>query len=132
MIKSTPEALQGNLGTDLATMVSKFRYGVQYTSSKDEHEEDFGWIEVAVGKLNMEASQLEANFVAIIQDVLSMAPKREAPFVTRCLAVCPPSVETLKLDIEPYIVGLKSQEGSEEVGDEDEGTDEVHRVAASS
>nr|CAD7263127.1 unnamed protein product [Timema shepardi] len=121
----------GNLGADLATMVSKFRYGIQYTSSKDEHEEDFGRIEVTVGKLDMEASQLEANFAAIIQDVLSVAPKKEAPFVTRCLAVCPPSVETLKLDIEPY-VGLKSQEKSEEVGEEDEGADEVHRVAASS
>nr|CAD7403875.1 unnamed protein product [Timema poppensis] len=131
MKRKFPTTKTGNLGADLATMVSKFRYGIQYTSSKDEHEEDFGRIEVAVGKLDMEASQLEANFAAIIQDVLSVAPKREAPFVTRCLAVCPPSVETLKLDIEPY-VGLKSQEKSEEVGDEDEGADEVHRVAASS
>ena len=51
----------------------------------------------------MEATHLESNLTALLQDVNSMRPKREGRFVTRVLLKSPPSGENLKINPFLYI-----------------------------
>ncbi|XP_063227200.1 large ribosomal subunit protein uL1m [Bacillus rossius redtenbacheri] len=98
MKKKFPNVKSGSLGQDLCSMVSRFRAGIEYVSGKHEANPEYGWIDVVVGKLDMSSEQLEGNFRAVVRDVLAAAP-----FVTRCSATSPPSVECLKVDLAPYV-----------------------------
>ncbi|XP_067004658.1 large ribosomal subunit protein uL1m [Anabrus simplex] len=126
MKRNFPTTRNGTLGADVAEMVSRFKFGIKYASSSDENEKDYGWIDTSIGKLDMDVSHLEANFIALLKDVDSLRPKREGPFITRCLLISAPSVERLKVNLEPYLGVEKDQdirieeEEEEEVEEEEE------------
>ncbi|KAL1115682.1 hypothetical protein AAG570_005972 [Ranatra chinensis] len=101
--KKFPNPKLGTLGTDLAGMVKNIKTGIQYWAFRDEVELDYGWVDTVIGTLDMETEQLEANLKALIEDISSMRPKREGPFITRILLKSAPSVEKLKLNLEPYL-----------------------------
>ena len=77
----------------------------------------------------METSHLEENFIALIEDVNSMRPKRDGPFITKCCVVCLPLKERLKINYKKYIgeeesIGLG---GEEEEDDEEKSDDEIDK-----
>ncbi|KAJ8937493.1 hypothetical protein NQ314_011883 [Rhamnusium bicolor] len=117
MKRRFPNPRAGTLDANLGQVVERFINGVNYSAIKDEHEKDFGIIETFIGTLNMDASQLEENFAALIRDVYSMKPKREGHFISRCLLWSPPSQEKLKVDHNLYLSFI---EPNNEMIEEDE------------
>lgn len=116
-----PNPKLGTVAADLGALVTKFRNGITYTALRDEKELDYGWIDVAIGTLDMDTSFLEENFKEFFNDVLSQAPeKMDTPFITRVLLKSPPSVERLKLDLSPYLPKDAELESDLESDDEDE------------
>ncbi|CAH2008224.1 unnamed protein product [Acanthoscelides obtectus] len=124
MKRKFPNPKAGTLDVDLATLVKKFMYGINYTAVKDEYEKDFGIIETVIGTLNMDAKHLEENYVALIKDVYTMKPRRTGEFFRRCLLWSPPSQEKLKVDHESYLDIPKKQE-VEEDDDKDSKEDRI-------
>lgn len=98
-----PNPRSETLGTDLTEMIKKFKDGVSYVATKDEHQQDYGLIKTCIGSLDMDAKHLEENLVALLKDVQSMRPKREGKFITRVLLKSPPSSEQLKIDPFLYV-----------------------------
>lgn len=93
----------GTLGVNLAEMVRQFQNGIQYSATKDEHQQNFGVVRTCIGRLDMPAEHLEANLVALLKDVNAIRPKRVGRFVTRVLLRSAPSREQLKIDPFVYI-----------------------------
>ncbi|XP_054268311.1 39S ribosomal protein L1, mitochondrial-like [Macrosteles quadrilineatus] len=112
-----PSLQLGTLGPNIAELVTQFKNGVEYACVKDEKTPEFGWINTTIGRLNMEDSQLEENFQALVNDINTNRPKRPGPFITRVIMSCPPSTENLKVNIEPY---LEEKQIEDDSSDEDE------------
>lgn len=104
MKRKFPNPTSGTLDVDVAGMVERYMYGINYLAKKDEYEKDFGLLQTVIGtviikllfkkclyfldsgfvfQLNMDAKALEGNFAALIRDVYAMRPKREGEFITR-------------------------------------------------
>ena len=39
------------MGTDLAQMIERFSKGIEFTTTKDQFEQDFGMVQVPFGKV---------------------------------------------------------------------------------
>lgn len=51
----------------------------------------------------MDSNHLEANLKSLLEDINSVRPKREGPFITRVLLKSFPSGEQLKIDPFVYV-----------------------------
>ncbi|KAL3271443.1 hypothetical protein HHI36_021929 [Cryptolaemus montrouzieri] len=118
--KKFPNPKAGTLDIHLDEVVYRYLHGINYTAKKDEFEKDFGVIETTIGTLNMDASHLEANFAALIEDVMIMKPKREGSFLMRTLLVSPPSRERFTIDYTSYLKDVNKQEKESEAQQSDE------------
>ncbi|CAG9787036.1 unnamed protein product [Diatraea saccharalis] len=115
-----PNVKAGTLDPKLAEQVKKFAGGVQYRVVKDEHQQNYGSVEVPVGRVNMEPKCVVENIEALLKNMQSVRPKREGLFITRCLIVSPPSTEKIKIDPFVFVDRTLSKEVQEESDDEDE------------
>jgi len=102
MKRKFPSQRTDTLDINLGQLVDKFLYGIGYQAKKDEYEKDFGEIETVLGTLDMREKHLEENFAVLVRDVMTQKPKRDGPFITRCLIWSPPSREKLKVNHEVY------------------------------
>ncbi|CAH0583270.1 unnamed protein product [Chrysodeixis includens] len=118
MKRRFPNVRSGTLEPNLKDLVKKFSGGVQYRVLKDEHQENFGFVEVPIGRLNMEPEQVAENIKAFLKDLQSARPKRDGLFITRCLILSPPSPEKLKIDPFVYVDKTLSKEVREDSDDE--------------
>lgn len=98
-----PNPKAETLGTNLAEMITRFSNGVNYTATKDEHQQDFGLITTSIGTLNLDTKHLEENLRSLLLDVNMARPKREGRFITRVLLKSPPNREQLKIDPFQYV-----------------------------
>ncbi|PSN30702.1 hypothetical protein C0J52_23898 [Blattella germanica] len=128
-----PNPKRGTLGSNIGDIVSRFSNGIEYSVKLQPSSNDFGWMFTAFGKLDMETSQLEENFTALLKDVHSMKPKRDGEFITKCCLVSLPSIERLKVDFKKYIGENEDSTSDEQSDDEssDEETDKKEKTAAS-
>ncbi|XP_059058597.1 large ribosomal subunit protein uL1 [Achroia grisella] len=124
MKRRFPNLHSGTLDTDLVNLVKKYAAGVQYRVVQDEHQKNYGSVEVPVGRLNMDPKLVAENIGALLKDVQSARPKRDGLFITRCIIVSPPSAETLKIDPFVYVDRTLSKEV------QDDSDDEVDAVSA--
>uniref|UniRef100_A0A1B6CAE8 39S ribosomal protein L1, mitochondrial n=1 Tax=Clastoptera arizonana TaxID=38151 RepID=A0A1B6CAE8_9HEMI len=115
-----PNTTQGTLGLDIGDMVTKFKNGVDYNALKDVNFPDYGWIDTVIGKLSMDAKQLEENFKTVLDDVNKYRPKSDKEFIFRVQMYSPPSVEKIKIDLTPYRVQTESQTPGDESSDDEE------------
>ncbi|XP_015790192.1 39S ribosomal protein L1, mitochondrial [Tetranychus urticae] len=63
-----PSKSKGNFGTDIVALVKKFAEGYDYQCKKNISQDNFGYIDLAIGTLNMEDDKLAANLLALITD----------------------------------------------------------------
>lgn len=115
--KKFPNPKNGTLGANIGEIVRTMKTGIQYTALRDERELDYGFIDVVFGRLNLETKQLEENLISLLENVQSVRPKREGPFITRVLMTSPPSSERLKLNL-AYLLG------EEDLGEESSDSDD--------
>lgn len=128
MKKRFPSPKSGTLGVEVTEMVKRFLCGIEYKAVKDEHQPDFGSIETTIGKLNMDAGQLEENLVSLLKDVNSVRPRREGRFITRCKLRCPPSSETLHINPFLYIPEMYEKDVKTQAEDNEESDDEAEQL----
>ncbi|KAL4708840.1 hypothetical protein ACJJTC_019356 [Scirpophaga incertulas] len=115
-----PSLRSGTLDPDLPALVKKLANGVQFKVVKDENQENFGFVQVPVGRLNMEPKQIAENVVTLLKDIQAGRPKRDGLFITKCLIFSPPSSEKFKIDPFLYVDRTLSKEVQGESDDEDE------------
>ncbi|KAM3959938.1 mitochondrial ribosomal protein L1 [Aphomia sociella] len=120
MKRRFPNLRAGTLDPNLVNLVKKYAAGIQYRAVKDENQQNYGTVEVPVGRLNMDVKLVAENIEAFLKDIQSARPKRDGLFVTRCFIVSPPSVEKLKIDPFVYIDRTLSKEVQEDSDDETE------------
>ncbi|XP_046967159.1 50S ribosomal protein L1 [Vanessa cardui] len=120
MKRRFPNVRSGTLDPNICDLVKKFAAGVQYRIVKDDHQQNFGSVEVPVGRLNMETKQITENIDALLKDLQSIRPKRDGLFITRCYLTSPPSPEKLKIDPFVYVDRTLSKEVQEDSDNEDE------------
>ncbi|XP_071442972.1 large ribosomal subunit protein uL1m [Hetaerina americana] len=133
MKKKFPNPRSGTLVEDIEKSIKKFSTGIIYNAQRDEFEEDYGWIDACIGTLDMNAEGLEGNLKALLQDVNTMKPKRENPFITKCILSTPHTVEKLMVNHIVYVgESMKSSPGKAVDDDESSDSDEeVSNVSAS-
>ncbi|CAB3251314.1 unnamed protein product [Arctia plantaginis] len=120
MKRRFPSLKTHTLGPDLKDIVRKFSGGVQFRVKKDENQQNYGFVEIPVGRLNMEPKLVAENIDALLKDIQSARPKRDGLFITRCLIVSPPSPEKLKIDPFVHVSKTLSKEVQEDSDDEGE------------
>ncbi|XP_072949883.1 large ribosomal subunit protein uL1 [Epargyreus clarus] len=120
MKRRFPNFRSGTLDPNIGEMVKKFSGGIQYRVLKDDQQQNFGFTVVPIGRCNMEAKLVAENIDALLKDVQEARPKREGLFITRCLIVCPPSTEKLKIDPFLHVEREMPKEVQEESDDEAE------------
>ncbi|XP_004523172.1 39S ribosomal protein L1, mitochondrial [Ceratitis capitata] len=138
MKRKFPNPRSETLGTNLAEMIERFSNGISYTATKDEHQQDFGFISTSVGTLDMDTTKLEENLRSLLNDVNSVRPKREGEhFIKRVLLKSPPSSERLKIDAFKYIPEFyvktsnkTSAKSNEALDQEDESSEKQQAIAA--
>lgn len=118
MKRRFPNLKSRTLDANIKETVRKFSGGVQFRVQKDEHQPNYGFVEIAIGRLNMESKHIEENLEALLKDVQSARPKRDGLFITKCLLVSPPSREKLKIDPFVYVDKTLSKEVQEDSDDE--------------
>ncbi|CAK1541250.1 unnamed protein product [Leptosia nina] len=120
MKKRFPNVKSGTLDSDISNLVKKFAAGIQYRVVKDENQQNYGSVEVPVGRLNMDAKSVAENIEFLLKDIQTVRPKRDGLFITRCLIVSPPSTENLKIDPFVHVDRTLSKEVQEDSDDENE------------
>ncbi|CAH0723508.1 unnamed protein product, partial [Brenthis ino] len=120
MKRRFPNLKAGTLDPNICELVKKFAAGIQFRVIKDENQQNYGFVEVPVGRLNMDAKQVAENIDTLLKDIQAVRPKRDGLFITRCLIVSPPSSEKLKIDPFVHVDRTLSKEVQEESDDEEE------------
>lgn len=132
MKKNFPSPRNGTLVGDIAKSVSRLSTGLSYSAQRDTYEEDYGWIDACLGTLDMPNEELQQNFKALLLDVNSVRPKRDGPFITRCMLSSPPSVEKLQIDhlslLNDTLSYRKSPTKSENSGESSESDEDDKKV----
>ncbi|CAF4899439.1 unnamed protein product [Pieris macdunnoughi] len=119
MKRRFPNIKAGTLDTNICDLVKKFAAGIQYRVIKDENQQNFGSVEVPIGRLNMSPSSIAENIDILLKDIQTVRPKRDGLFITRCIIVSPPSSEKLKIDPFVHVDRTLSKEVQEDSDDED-------------
>ncbi|XP_076758613.1 mitochondrial ribosomal protein L1 [Xylocopa sonorina] len=112
-----PNVRTGNMGVDMAKLVTKFKAGIEYTAIPHATFKEYGYIDTTFGLLQMETNQLEENLSSLINDVESMRPKREGPFIVRVCIQSKISNESFKIDFKQYLPVPEVQEETNEPED---------------
>ncbi|XP_075975918.1 mitochondrial ribosomal protein L1 [Anticarsia gemmatalis] len=120
MKRRFPSLKTHTLNANIAETVKKFSGGVQYRVQKDEQQQDYGSVEVPVGRLNMEPKHVAENVDALLKDLQAARPKRDGLFITKCLIVSPPSKEKLKINPFVHVDKTLSKEVQDDSDDEGE------------
>lgn len=63
-----PSKSKGNFGNDIVSLVKKFSEGYDYECKKNISQDNFGYIDLPIGNLNMADDQLAANLLALLKD----------------------------------------------------------------
>ncbi|KAL0274965.1 UNVERIFIED_CONTAM: hypothetical protein PYX00_002974 [Menopon gallinae] len=117
LLQKMPRLNNGSLTMDIFNAIQRFKYGIEYGVNLSAKERNFGWIEMPLGKLDMENDMLEENLTALIVDILWKKPLRDGDFITWIWCSAPPSKERFKIAIEPYVKAAietaKSQNAAE-------------------
>lgn len=93
-----PNKIKGNFGTDIVALTKKFLSGYDYTCKKTEAEKDFGFIDIYVGRLNMEDEQIQENILAVLEDAKKYRiPESPGQFFERIWVSSPPTEEKFLL-----------------------------------
>lgn len=135
MKRKFPSPKSGTLGVNLSDMVKQYLNGIQYSATKDEHQQNYGIIRTCIGRLDMDAKHLEENLAALLKDINGMRPRREGTFITRTILKSPPSRENLKIDPFVYVPEKNvnsSKEAQELAEDDDEEDDQKQQSQAAS
>lgn len=103
MKRRFPALRNGTMGTNLAEMIERLSKGVEFSSTKDNYDLDYGSVSVPFGRLTMGTRELEENYVAILKDVETCRGRSSGAFITRCFVVSPPSRERFVVDPDHYI-----------------------------
>ncbi|KAJ0177992.1 hypothetical protein K1T71_006865 [Dendrolimus kikuchii] len=120
MKKRFPNIRAGTLDPNLPLLVKKFAGGVNYRVVKDEVYQNYGSVQVPIGRLNMDAKLIAENIDALLKDLQAARPKRDGLFITKCLILSPPSPEKLKIDPFVHVDRTLSKEVQEDSDDEDD------------
>lgn len=122
MKKRFPSVKNGNLGNNIAEMVTRAMIGINYSATKDDYQKNFGTISTQFGSLDMPIEHLTDNLKNLLIDIDKMRPKREGKFITRVLLKSPPSGEELKIDPYQFVAESRSdfKKSSKDVVEEDE------------
>nr|CAG4649443.1 EOG090X089S [Scapholeberis mucronata]SVE93694.1 EOG090X089S [Scapholeberis mucronata] len=121
--RKLPNVRNGSMGNDLPKMIEVFSKGLEFSSTKDAYELDYGMVEVPFGRLTMPLEELEANFSAILKDIESCRARPTGAFITRCYVLSPPSPESFVVHTEPY-VGKVADDSSSSSSSDDESDDD--------
>lgn len=134
MKRKFPNPKNGTLGVNLKDMVKQYLNGIQYSATKDEHQQNYGIIRTCIGRLDMEANHLEENLAALLKDINGMRPRREGTFITRAILKSPPSRENLKIDPFVYVPekNVKSSKVAQDLADDDDEDDQKQESQAAS
>ncbi|XP_033343107.2 mitochondrial ribosomal protein L1 isoform X1 [Megalopta genalis] len=124
-----PHVKIGNLGTDMGNLVKKFKQGMVYKLQPNPHFKEFGTIDCAFGTLNMDIEHLKANFDALIKNIYSARPKRDAQFILSAEITSPPSTEIFKLQLDEF---LPKQPVKQEAEEEEEGKENIEDAVIAS
>lgn len=126
MKRKFPNPKNGTLGVNLSDMVKQYLNGIQYSATKDEHQQNYGIIRTCIGQLDMDAKHLEENLAALLKDINGMRPRRDGPFITRTILKSPPSRETLKIDPFVYVPekNVKSTRPAQDLAEDDDEEDD--------
>ncbi|XP_012288922.1 uncharacterized protein LOC105704356 [Orussus abietinus] len=121
--KKFPANSKGTLSNDMKSMIYKFLHGIPYSAKKNAFYPEYGRVDVAFGKLEMETSDLEENFAAVLKDINSARPKREGPFITRTRIGTLSASESFKVEFAPYIATKNEAPKKDEEEEEEEEED---------
>ncbi|KAL1464645.1 hypothetical protein WDU94_004273 [Cyamophila willieti] len=127
--KKIPALKNKTLGVDLVEITKRIQTGIKYSMKKDPKEQDFGYSDFIIGRLNMSAEQLEDNLKRVLQDIISMKPNskpHDEDFITRILLWSDPSPERFKINTESLIEKPKAKV----LDDDSDGEEEEVKVAA--
>ncbi|KAI5755739.1 hypothetical protein M8J77_019288 [Diaphorina citri] len=121
--KRIPTLKSQTLGVDLIGIAKRLQTGIKYSMKKDPQEQDFGYSDFHIGRLDMSQEQLEDNLKRILADISTMKPPskpEDEDFITRILLWSEPSPEKFKLDLSGLIEKPKAKEldTGEEIDDE--------------
>ncbi|XP_046389758.1 50S ribosomal protein L1 [Ischnura elegans] len=130
MKRKFPSARNGTLVEDIEKSIKRFSTGLFYTALRDQFEEDYGWIDACIGTLDMNEEHLEGNLKALLEDVNTMKPRKNNPFITKCLLLSLPSVEKLTVDHSVYVNESLTQKTKGGKEDDEESDEEASRVAS--
>nr|SVE77077.1 EOG090X089S [Daphnia lumholtzi]SVE78935.1 EOG090X089S [Daphnia lumholtzi] len=121
--RKLPNIKNGSVGVDMPKMIQIFSRGIEFASTRDAYELDYGLVEVPFGRLTMPMEELEANFSAILKDIESCRPRTSRSFITRCYVLSPPSPEYFVVKTEAYIKN-KAEDTSSSSSSDDESDNE--------
>ncbi|GAB6028526.1 mitochondrial 54S ribosomal protein mrpl1 [Chamberlinius hualienensis] len=120
MKKKYPTIAKGSLGSDISSIVNRYKTGLEYNAIKDPVHHDFAWIDVPVGTLNMDSQHLEENIATLVSTACTHRPTKFGTFITVALLTCPPSKEKLAINISKY-----EPKAPVDADDDDDDDDEV-------
>nr|SVE74259.1 EOG090X089S [Daphnia barbata] len=130
--RKLPNLKNGSMGVDIPKMIEVFSKGLEFSSTKDAYELDYGLVEVPFGRLTMPMEELEANFATILKDIETCRARTSGAFITRCYVLSPPSPEFFVVKTDPYVNrkaddSSSSSSSDDENDNEDEDADEEKR-----
>ncbi|KAJ1529384.1 hypothetical protein ONE63_006170 [Megalurothrips usitatus] len=73
-LKKFPNIKKGTVGFDLASMVKKFKNGVDYKVDASPLDPKLGMLQVPIGTVAMKSEEMVANFGQIVEAVLTHKP----------------------------------------------------------
>nr|SVE75201.1 EOG090X089S [Daphnia dolichocephala] len=121
--RKLPNLKNGSMGVDMPKMIQIFSKGLEFASTKDAYELDYGLVETPFGRLTMPIEELEANFSTILKDIETCRTRTSGAFITRCYVLSPPSPEYFVVKTEPY-VNKKADDTSSSSSSDDESDNE--------
>ncbi|XP_074600335.1 mitochondrial ribosomal protein L1 [Brevipalpus obovatus] len=93
-----PNKLKGNFGPDVVQLTRKFIDGYDYKCRKNDTENDFGLIEIPIGRLSMSAEEIRDNISNLLADAERYRiPESPGQFIERVWILSPPSNERFLL-----------------------------------
>ncbi|XP_057377167.1 large ribosomal subunit protein uL1m-like [Daphnia carinata] len=117
--RKLPNVKNGSVGVDMPKMIRLFSKGIEFASTKDAYELDYGLVQVPFGRLTMPMEELEANFSTILKDIESCRARTSGSFITRCYVLSPPSPEYFVVKTEAYIKKKAEDTSSSSSSDDD-------------
>lgn len=110
--KKFPNIKKGTVGFDVVSLVKKFKNGVEYTMTPNMANPRQGFVQIPIGTVDMPASEMERNFAAMVDVVMThRLPNMPHTFITGGAITSEFSNERFKVSLDPY---LADQEDAEE------------------